>query len=140
MSALTRLQHDFDRLLGRWPWHDEEPPSVSPADWVPAVDVKEEENRFVIRADVPGIATKDIDVTLNNGTLTISGKRESESKDEKEAYKRVERCYGSFMRRFTLPNTADGDEVTARCSDGVLEVIVPKDEKAQPRRITVKGN
>ena len=107
------------------------------SNWTPAVDIKEEEGRFVLKADVPGVDPKDIDVTMEDGVLTIKGERRYESEDEANGYKRVERSYGTFYRRFSLPDTANAEDITAKGKDGVLEVVIPKLEKVQPRRITV---
>lgn len=106
--------------------------------WLPAVDIKEEAERFLVRADLPGLDAKDIDVSLENGVLSISGKRESEVKDVKDGYRRVECSYGEFRRQFTLPETADADKVTAKCDKGVLEITIGKSEVRKPKRITVK--
>ena len=111
--------------------------SIVTSNWSPAVDIKEEDERFVLKADIPGVDPKDIDVTMEEGVLTIKGERKHESEQEREDYKRVERSYGSFYRRFSLPDTADAERVTAKGKDGVLEVFIPKQEKVQPRRIAV---
>lgn len=106
--------------------------------WLPAVDIKEEDNRFLVRADLPGLESKDIDVSLEDGVLSISGKRESEVKDEKDGYRRVECAYGEFNRQFTLPDTADADKVAAKYDKGVLEISIGKSEARKPKRIAVK--
>ena len=111
--------------------------SMATSDWVPAVDIKEEENDFVIVADIPGVDPKDIEVHMDNGVLTIKGEKESEKKEEREGYKRVERTYGSFYRRFGLPDTADPEKISAKSNNGVLEVRIAKHEKVQPRKISV---
>ncbi len=135
-SLLDQLRREMDRgYEGR----GEETGISTASDWVPAVDIKEEGDCFVIRADVPGVDPKAIEVHAENGMLTIKGERESEKKEEKEGYKRVERVYGSFFRRFSLPDTADTDKISAKSNNGVLEVRVPKHEKLQPRKITVEG-
>jgi len=109
-------------------------------DWLPAVDIKEEADKFLVRADLPGVDAKDIDVSLENGVLAISGKRESEVKDEKDGYRRVERMYGEFHRHFTLPDSADPEKVSAKCDKGVLEVTIGKSEARKPKRISVKAS
>lgn len=108
-------------------------------EWSPAVDVKETDKEYVIHADVPGVDAKDIDITLEDGVLTIRGERNWSNEKENEAYKRVERAYGSFYRRFSLPDTADAESVQAKSSNGVLEIVIPKQEKALPRKIKVSG-
>ena len=108
------------------------------ADWVPSVDVKEEAQRFVIHADVPGVDPKDIEVTMEDGVLTIRGQRQSEAREEKDGWTRVERSTGQFFRRFTLPDTAEADGISAKGVNGVLEIVIPKQARVQPRRIAVK--
>jgi HSP20 family protein len=111
--------------------------TVATAEWAPAVDIKEEVDKFVIHADIPGVKPEDIEVSMEAGVLTVKGEKESEAKTEKEGYKRVERTYGSFYRRFSLPDTADGDAINAKCKHGVLEIIIPKREAVKPKRISV---
>ena len=107
--------------------------------WRPAVDIKEEKNCFLIVADVPGINPKDIEITMENGVLTVKGERHLDAEDSDENYKRVERMHGTFYRRFSLPDTADGERIEAKGSNGVLEITIPKHEKVLPRRIEVKS-
>ncbi|MFQ5548479.1 MAG: Hsp20/alpha crystallin family protein [Woeseia sp.] len=109
------------------------------ADWVPAVDIVEEEDRFVLRADVPGVDPADIEVSMDAGVLRLAGERQRETSDESEGLKRVERISGRFYRRFTLPDTADADGVSAKSSNGILEVTIPKQPEVQARRITVEA-
>jgi len=106
--------------------------------WLPAVDIKEEDDKFLVRADIPGVDPKDIDVSMENGVLSIRGKRESEFKDEKNGYRRIERVYGEFNRQFTLPESADPEKVVAKCEKGVLEITIGKTEARKPKRISVK--
>lgn len=108
-------------------------------DWTPAVDIEEEADRFVIRADIPGVDPKAIEVRMEHGVLSIKGQRPSESEQNREGYRRIERTHGRFQRRFSLPDTADADGITATSQHGVLEVVIPKRQKAQPRRIEVSG-
>ena len=108
------------------------------ADWIPSVDVKEEAERFVIHADVPGVDPKDIEVSMEEGILTLSGERKTEKREEGEGWTRVERLSGKFLRRFTLPETADAEGISAHGQNGVLEIIIPKQAKPAPRKIAVK--
>jgi len=110
-----------------------------PAAWVPAVDIIEEKGRFLLRADVPGVKTSDIDVSMDAGVLTISGVRLTEERAEDTDVQRTERSTGRFLRRFTLPETADADSITAKSSNGILEVVIPKLPEVQARRITVEA-
>ena len=82
---------------------------------------------------------KDIEITMENGVLTLKGERSTEKKEEREGYKRIERARGTFYRRFSLPDTADAEKIDAHSRDGVLEIVLPKHEKVQPRRITVNA-
>lgn len=107
--------------------------------WAPAVDIKEEADRFVIHADIPGVDPKDIEVRMENGILSIKGLRPSETEETRTGYRRIERVRGSFQRRFSLPDTADAAGIRATSQHGVLEVVIPKQNKAQPRRIEVTG-
>jgi HSP20 family protein len=116
----------------------EETSNISTSDWVPAVDIKETDKEFLIHADIPGVDTDDIDVHMEDGMLTIKGERESETKENRDGYKRVERHRGTFYRRFSLPDTANADKISAKSHHGVLEITIPKQEKAQPRKIQVK--
>lgn len=137
-TLLNQLQREVNRLFETSRFGDEESGHIL-ADWMPAVDIKEEARQFVIRADLPGVDLKDIEVTLENGVLTLKGQRASETKEETEQYRRVERVRGTFLRRFSLPDVADAEKVGAKCKDGVLEVVVPKREAAQPRRIAIES-
>jgi len=119
--------------------NDNDYSNVVTSRWSPAVDIKEEADRFLITADLPGVDPKDIEITMDNGVLSIKGERQSEAREEKEGYKRVERVSGAFYRRFSLPDTADAERIEAKGKDGVLEVILPKHEKVQPRKIQVNG-
>lgn len=118
---------------------DDEDSNVFTSKWAPAVDIKEEGNRFVVQADVPGVPAEEIEVTMHNGTLTIKGERPSKEKHEKDGYKRVERTCGSFYRRFSLPDSAVSDNILAKSNDGVLELFIPKQEKVKVKKITVKS-
>jgi len=135
-GMLEQMRKEMDRVFEH---RSGENGNVVTSDWVPAVDVKEEQDAFVIKADVPGVDPKDIEVHMENGMLTIRGKREEESQEEREGYKRVERVRGSFYRRFGLPDTADAEKISARSNHGVLEIRIPKQEKVQPRKIAVEG-
>jgi len=107
--------------------------------WVPAVDIIEEKDHFLLRADLPGVNPDDTDVSMDAGILTVSGVRDADERGEKSAVQRVERATGRFQRRFTLPDTVDAESITARSSNGILEVVIPKLPEIQPRRITVEA-
>jgi len=140
-NLLNQLHTELDRFFdtGAGLRLGDNGTNLSTSDWVPAVDIKEEDDRYVIHADVPGVDPKDIEVSMENGVLSIKGERESESKEEREDYKRVERVRGSFFRRFSLPDTADAGAISAKSKNGVLEIIIPKQEQVQPKRIQVES-
>ncbi|MHB8425192.1 MAG: Hsp20/alpha crystallin family protein [Gammaproteobacteria bacterium] len=139
-NLVSQLHNEMNRLFDRNLGTLDGDASLAATDWVPAVDIKEEPERFVIHADIPGVDPKEIEVTMEDGTLTIRGARKSESREERDGFRRVERVSGQFFRRFTLPDTADSEGISARGNHGVLEVIIPKQAKVQPRRITVKAS
>lgn len=136
-GLMNQLQNELNTIFDGLPAQEGETGEVS--DWMPAVDIREEKDRFVLHADVPGVDPKDIEITMENGTLTVRGERTSEHKDERNGYRRVERVAGQFFRRFVLPDSADADAISAQSRNGVLEVVIPKQEKVQPKRIEVKG-
>ena len=139
-SLINLLHQDLDQIAGRrygGAGNDNNGSSV--ADWVPAVDIVEEKERFVLRADVPGVKPEDIDVNMENGVLSVSGERHHESTEEAQGMRRVERVSGKFYRRFNLPDTADAQEISAKSANGILEVAIPKQPQVQARRITVKS-
>lgn len=105
--------------------------------FVPAFEVKETTEAFLVKADVPGVAEKDLDIAVHNNVLTISGTRQSEERKEGEAYALYERQYGSFSRSFQLPDTADGERVEAKLDAGVLHLTVFKKAEAKPRKIAL---
>ena len=106
--------------------------------WIPAVDILENENELVVKADLPDIKFEDMDVHIENGTLTLRGERKFEKQGEKGGYHRVERGYGTFERSFTLPETVDSEHVKADYKNGVLTVTLPKKEIAKPRQVKVE--
>jgi HSP20 family protein len=108
--------------------------------WAPAVDVHEEPERFTVQADLPGVQPSDIQVTADKGVLTIRGARRIEKRDSQKGFERLERIEGDFLRRFTLPENARADQITARHSNGVLEVVIPKQPVVEPRRVNVEVN
>ena len=136
-NTVEQLRRDMGRMFEGLS-SAEESSNIATSDWVPAVDIQETEKNFLIHADIPGVDPDEIDVHMEDGMLTIKGERKSESKEERKGYKRVERMRGSFYRRFSLPDTANADGISANSKNGVLEISIPKQEKAQPRKIPVK--
>jgi HSP20 family protein len=136
----NELRQAFDRFFGGGLLNNEgtaDDSSVVTSQWVPRVDVKEEKDRFVLYADLPGIDPDDIEVSMDKGILTIKGERGSESTQETDRFSRIERSYGSFHRRFALPDSADPEGIQAHGRNGVLEIVIPKRPESAPRRIQV---
>ncbi len=138
-ANLAQLQEEMNRLFARVATPEADSASVATAEWAPTVDIREEKDRFVLLADIPGVDSKEIEITMEKGVLSIRGDRRPESPEEREAYKRLERPRGTFHRRFMLPDFADADRIAARGVNGVLEVTIPKYERTKPRRIAVEG-
>ena len=123
----------FDRLIERTFGRDRQAP------WVPAMDVYETDDEVVVTVELPGLSAEDVDVSVEDSTLTVSGSREFSSDVEEGSYHRIERRYGAFSRALTLPPQVDTSKVGARFEDGVLTVDVPKIEKAKPKKIQIKA-
>lgn len=138
-SLQNEIRQAFDRLFegGSFDQAGADDSSVVTSQWVPSVDVREEPDRFVLYADLPGIDPQDIEVSMDKGMLTIKGERSSETSSETERFSRVERRYGSFHRRFALPDSADPEGIRASGRHGVLEITIPKRPESAPRRIQV---
>ena len=132
-SLVNRLHRQFDEAFSATADAGES----DGAWWIPQVDVYEEPERFAVLLDVPGVEPKDIEITAEKGVLTIRGERPALAQEESSAYRRLERRSGKFLRRFTLPESANLDSITAKQTHGVLEVTIPKQAKLQPRRIEV---
>ncbi len=128
-GRLASLQEELDRLF--------ESPLTG---WAPALDVQEDKDKFTIRAELPGLKREDIDVSLQDGALVISGERQSEKIEEGVEVHRQERFYGKFQRALTLPEPVAADKVKADYKDGVLTVTLPKTEEAKPKKIDVNIN
>jgi HSP20 family protein len=105
--------------------------------WSPAVDIVETDNEIVLKADLPGVDPKDVDIQVENGTLILKGERKFESNVKEDDFRRIERVYGSFVRSFALPRTVDPEMVAAEYRNGVLEVKLPKRPEAKPKQIKV---
>ena len=135
-GVMPRLQEEINRLFGNARENDS---SSATANWIPLVDIHEYADRFELYVDLPGVDPSSVDLTLDNGVLTLSGQRLQPSrKDSEEAQgRRVERGHGQFHRRFVLPDTVDSEKVNATGSHGVLTVTIPKQAKAMPRRIQI---
>jgi Molecular chaperone (small heat shock protein) len=129
-AGIRLLQDTVNRMLSE----------TTSRPWVPAVDILETEDELVLKADVPEVELDDIDIRLENGTLTLKGERKFEKNEQHKGYHRIERSYGSFVRYFTLPESIDPERVRADYKNGVLTVTLPKKEVAKPRTIKVQVN
>ncbi len=134
--ANRRVRRDFGRLLD-----DTLSPAAKTATnaWAPNVDIHEDEKGFRVLADLPGVDSKDVDITLEDSVLTIKGSRSTESETEEAGFKRRERFSGEFVRRFTLPDTVDSEAITAKADNGVLRITIPKREQVLPRSIAIEA-
>lgn len=138
MRDLRQLSHRIEQSLGTFPAMEAEWPSAQMGAW-PAVDVYEDREELVFRAELPGLEQKEVEVMLEDHTLTLRGERKLHREDKRENYQRIESSYGNFTRSFTLPATVDQDRVRAEMRSGILEVHVPKREGARGKTIPIKG-
>ena len=134
---LLSSQKDFDRLFRATFSPFFRAGDLSTRTWAPAVDIYEDNNNLVLKADLPGVDPKDVEIKVENGTLYLSGERKFEKEVREENYHRVERSYGAFSRSFSLPNSIDADKVVAEYKDGQLILTMPKREEAKPKTIKV---
>src|SRR5437588_11942831 len=148
MTVLTRwdpfrefstLQDRMNRLFQESFGREGREESLTTTSFAPAVDVYEDEHNVTLKIEVPGIDEKDIDVRVENNTLTVQGERKIEKEEKEENYRRVERQYGSFTRTFTLPQTVDSEKVSANYDKGVLKISLPKKAEAKPKQIKVNS-
>lgn len=130
------VRNAFERFFSR---DDADPSSVVTSQWTPAVDIREEAQRFVILADIPGVDPQEIEIHMDKGILTIKGERKAEADADGVKTSRAERTVGSFHRRFALPDSADADAISASGRHGVLEIAIPKKPQTTPRRIAING-
>jgi HSP20 family protein len=136
--GVTTLQDQINRLFNATFERSSDDSSLSA--WAPSVDIYETEHELVVKADLPDVDPKDLDIQVENNILTIRGERKFEKKVNEENYLRVERSYGSFARSFTLANTVNSDAIKAGYQNGVLTLTVPKREEAKPKQIKVNVN
>ncbi|MCS6284052.1 MAG: Hsp20/alpha crystallin family protein [Nitrospira sp.] len=140
LKEVEDLEKRLSHLLGRHTQagSGDKNEAITVAQWSPVVDISEDEKEYAIKAELPDVKKEDIKLNVHDDVLTITGERKYEKEEKGKKYHRVERAYGSFMRSFTLPEDADGTKVTAEYKDGLLNVRVPKSEKAKPKTIEVK--
>jgi HSP20 family protein len=134
-----RMRRDMDRLwdsfFERGVLRDEDG-----REWLPYLDVAETKNEIVVKAEVPGLEPKDIDISLSDGLLTIKGEKKQEREEKEENYHLVERSYGSFARSIRLPNEVQSDKINASYKNGVLKIVLPKSEEAKKKEVKIKVN
>ena len=134
IDLFGRFNNEINRFLAGAMSQDETGPT---GDWRPAVDIREEDSRFVLFADIPGVDREAIDISLEDDVLTIRGERRTTGGEQADGLKRRERIHGTFLRRFTLPDTVNGESISATAKDGVLRIEIPKQARPQPRRIAI---
>ena len=128
--------NEFNRLFER---NGNDESTSATAEWAPSVDIDEHADKYVLHADIPGVDPNAIEITLEDGVLTLSGSREKTVEQKGVESRRIERMTGRFLRRFTLPESVDAENVKATGKHGVLQIVIPKREAAKPRKITVKA-
>ena len=138
-GRLSSLRDELDRLFES-PWTELARTSQLLSGWIPALDVHEDKDNFVVHAELAGMKREDIDVSLHDGALSISGERKTENKYEEAEVYRTERFFGKFQRTVTLPASVAADKVKAQYKDGVLTITLPKTEEAKPKQIDVNVN
>lgn len=136
LSLMNELQNELFPLMS---WFTEGHPLAQEAVWAPKVDIKEEDNEYVVFADIPGVDPKEIQIDMDGNTLTVRGERKSHAEEKQKNYYRIERTYGKFYRQFTLPETVDSSKISAKAKQGVLAIHLPKaKEQSHQRKITVE--
>jgi HSP20 family protein len=133
-EEIVPLRNKVDRLFNKF-FEIEEQPMLTTAKWAPVADILETKDAYIVRAELPGVEEKDLNIEIENGVLTLKGERKFEAKTEEKDFHRIERNYGQFMRTFTLPQNVYTDKITAAYVNGLIEVIVPKKEEAKPKKI-----
>ena len=136
LRDLMTAQRDFDRMF-RGVFSPEGEGDLSTRTWAPPVDIYENGDNLVLKAEVPGVNPDDVEIRVEDNTLYLKGERKFEKEVKEQNYHRVERTYGTFTRSFSLPNSVDADKVTASYNDGVLTLTMPKKEEAKPRTIKI---
>ena len=133
----SRLNRIFDQFYGD-SWIPARTEDVSNRAWMPAVDIREADDHLLVTAELPGLTRDDVNITLENNVLTLTGERKFEKEAKEENFHRVERSYGAFTRSFALPNNVDPEKVDAAFKDGVLNIRIAKAESARPRKIAIQ--
>jgi HSP20 family protein len=139
LRELSTLQNEMNRLFNTVVDAPGASANANLRRWMPAMDLVEDDDAFVLRADLPGMREEDVSIEFEDNVLTLAGERRSEHEERKEGFHRVERAFGSFSRTLTLPQGVDPESITASFDNGVLEVRVPKPEERKPRRISISA-
>ena len=134
-SEMTGIQQEMNRLFDEF--FGERRSGLAEGNWLPAVDVSENDADIVVRAELPGMTQNDIQLNLQDNVLTLTGEKKQETKDEQKNYHRTECSYGSFTRSFTLPANVNQEQIKATFKDGVLEIVLPKAEEAKAKKIAI---
>jgi len=136
---LEEMQNRLASLFGRrLPAPEGREEAFGLSEWIPPVDISEDDKEYTLKAELPGMIKEDVKVTVENGVLSITGERKAEKEAQDKKYHRIERSYGSFIRSFTLPDGALPDKISAEFKDGILKLHLPKDEKAKSKTVDVK--
>jgi HSP20 family protein len=135
---LMSIQNEMNRLFGRT-YGGDEMGGTGRGAWTPALDVYETHDRFVINVELPGVSADDVDISVEDSTLTIRGERSFYREQSQDSFHRIERRFGEFSRSLTLPRTANAEDIQASFDAGVLTIEVPKKEEAKPKRISIKA-
>ncbi len=135
MNMQREINRMFDSFFRGAPADDD---AFVASDWIPAVDIAEHENEYLVKLELPGVSKEDVKITMQNNILTVRGEKKKEKESKSSSYHRVERSYGAFQRNFTLPSTVKADRIDASYSDGILTIVLPKAEEARPKQIEVK--
>jgi HSP20 family protein len=142
ISDLTTLQDRLNQIFGQQFWPLERLtnlPELTGTNFIPAVDVYEDQHSITVSAELPGVNDKDVNISLENGVLTINGERKMENEENRENFHRIERNFGRFIRTFTLPPTVDPENVKAEFNNGVLRITLAKREEAKPKQIKIES-
>jgi HSP20 family protein len=134
-SVSDDIDRAFDRMIRNWV----SPVSFSEFDWNPSIDVSESENDIVVKAELPGVDSKDVEISVDNNNLIISGEKRQEEEEKDRNYYRLERSYGSFRRSFALPPDVDVDKIRASSKDGVISVVIPKSGEKKSKKVEIEA-
>lgn len=137
VRELHSLQQEMNRLFGSFLEPSQAGPSAGGRQWIPAMDLVERKENFVLRADLPGVREDDVKIELEDSVLTVSGERRGETEENREGYHRIERSTGAFRRSLSVPDGVDASSITASFEGGVLEVTIPKPKQRQPQRVQI---